>query len=284
MAPQGPVGEVDDSDMLRPLTVILAGLMLALTASLPAAQERSPEEPQSTSRQRVLIRFLTTDDFPPFNSNDEDGVLTGLNVDLARALCLALNTTCDIRTRPWNELLPALARGDGDAVIAAHRVTAEALRSVAFTDRSFHTPARFPVRRQGPAIEISPDGLDGRKVAVVRGSPHEAYLLAFFRNTRLVRYDTVELARQAVQTGEADAIFDDGISLVFWVNGTASRGCCTLSGGPYFEPRFFGDGIAIAVAKEDHQMRRMLNDGLSKVRRSGRLLELMDRYFPIRVY
>jgi len=237
-----------------------------------------------TGKTRVMIRFLTTDDFPPFNSNDEDGVLTGLNVDLARALCLALGVTCDIRARPWGELLPALEKGRADAVIAAHQVTAKMVRRVAFTDRYFLTPARFAVRKTATKFKVTPAGLDGRTVAVVRGTAHEAYMAAFFRNTRLRRFETPELARQAMQTGKIDAIFGDGIGLVFWVNGTVSKGCCALRGGAYFEPKFFGDGVGIAVGKADHQLKAMLNDGLRRVRESGRLQELVDRYFPNRVY
>lgn len=258
------------------------GLVLPVLAQRAAPVDRS--QPSQTKAPRAVIRFLTTDDFPPFNSSDEDGVLTGLNVDLARALCLVAKVRCEITTRPWEELVPALRRGEADAVIAAHRVTHMALRSVAFTDRYFQTPARFAVRRGAVKFAATPEGLDGRKVAVLRGSAHEAYLLAHFRDTRLVRFDTPELARQALVTGKVDALFADGIGLVFWVNGTASKACCTLRGEAYFEPKYFGDGIAIAVNKSDSQMRQMLNQGLATVRRNGRLLELVDRYFPIRVY
>ncbi|MCB1510113.1 MAG: transporter substrate-binding domain-containing protein [Hyphomicrobiaceae bacterium] len=266
------------------MAVVVGMAALAMTNS--ALGQRAGAAPQTTDapRQRVLIRFLTTDDYPPFNSNDEDGVLTGLNVDLARDICQRLRLTCDIRTRPWSELLPALARGEADAVIAAHRVTPDALKLVAFTERYFQTPGRFAVRRDGPKFEATPQGLDGRQVAVVRGSPHEAYLAAFFRNTRLKPYETPELALQALLTSQVDAIFSDGLGLVFWVNGTSSKGCCTLRGGPYFEPRYFGDGIAIAVGKNDHQLRHLLNRALRQIRATGRLSELVDRYLPIRVY
>ncbi|HUS96646.1 MAG TPA: transporter substrate-binding domain-containing protein [Hyphomicrobiaceae bacterium] len=256
-----------------------AGQVLAQTTRPVEATRDAAAAPA-----RVLIRFLTTDDFPPFNSNDEDGVLTGLNVDLARALCVKIGVTCDIRVRPWKDLLPALERGEADAVIAAHRVRASLLRRVAFTDRYFHTPGRFAVNRKGGAFEATPSGLSGRRVAVVRGSAHEAFMTAFFRNTELVPFETPELARQALQSGKADGLFDDGIGLSFWVNGSSSRGCCALRGGPYFEPKFFGDGIGIAVMKSDRQLRALLNGGLRQVRDSGRLRELVDRYFPLRVY
>ena len=50
-------------------------------------------------QKRVAIRFLTDSDYPPFNYFDEDNVLTGFNVDVARAICLELAAACDIQVR-----------------------------------------------------------------------------------------------------------------------------------------------------------------------------------------
>lgn len=245
-----------------------------------AAEENRELEPS----QRVLIRFVTTDDFPPFNAADEDGVLTGFNVDLAQAICQDLTITCDVKALPWGDLLPALQRDTADVVIAGHRVTGKLARSVGFTNRYFYTPGRFAVRRNAPEFATTPSGLDGRSVAVVKGSAHEAYVTAFFRNARVVSFDTPELARQAVRTGRTDAVFDDGIGLVFWANGSLSKACCVMRGGPFFEPRYFGDGVAMLVRKSDDQMRKMVNGALARIQASGRFQELVDRYFPIRVY
>ena len=109
-----------------------------------------PRLPNSSDpTRRVVVRFLTESDFPPFNFYDEDGVLVGLNVDVARAICLELNTACDIKVRPWGELLLALKRGEADAVIASHAVTPQTLAEVDFTDRYFHMPGRFAGKTGG---------------------------------------------------------------------------------------------------------------------------------------
>ncbi|MBK9079100.1 MAG: transporter substrate-binding domain-containing protein [Hyphomicrobium sp.] len=234
--------------------------------------------------KRVVIRFLTDSDFPPFNFYDEDGVLVGFNVDLARAICLELETSCDIKARPWEDLFKGLTSGEADAVIAAHRVTADAVEVVDFTDRYFHTPGRFAGRKDSTDVEISPAGLDGKRIAVAKGTPHEAFLKAFFRDSPLALFENADLAREALAAGNADYVFGDGISLAFWLNGTLSRQCCEMKGGPYLEPKFFGDGIAIAVPKTDPEVRRLLNQALKRVRASGRFEELVRRYFPVRIY
>ena len=54
--------------------------------SPPAAPEAETDQ---TLSRRAVIRFLTEGDYPPFNYLDEDNVLTGFNVDIARAVCLS---------------------------------------------------------------------------------------------------------------------------------------------------------------------------------------------------
>ena len=282
------------STVLRRLAAAVFALLavLALAPAISVAQEAVPTEEVPTAAEadadeptkRVVVRFLTEGDFPPFNFYDEDGTLVGFNVDLARAICMELNTACDIKVRPWGELLLALRRGEADAVIAAHAVTPQSLAEVDFTDRYFHTPGRFAGRKDTPKIDMTPGGLDGKRIAVARGTAHEAFLKTFFRDSPLAIYENADLAREALAAGKADFLFDDGISLAFWLNGTLSRQCCEMRGGPFLEPKFFGDGIAIAVPKNDPQIRLLLNKALDRVRASGRFEELVQRYFPVRIY
>jgi polar amino acid transport system substrate-binding protein len=266
--------------------MVLAGLtVLPPTASpqAPRGQPGTAAEAERTTR-RATLRFLTTNDFPPFNYIDEDGVLTGFHVDLARAICMELNASCDVAARPWEELLPALNRRQADAVIAGHMVSARAMASVDFTDRYFFTPGRFVGRRAGPQLEITPSGLSSVRIGVAKSTTHEAYLRAFFLDSAIQSFETQELARDALIAGKVDLVFDDGVSLVLWINGEASKGCCDLKGGPYLEPKYFGDGIAMVVPRGDVQLRGELNGALRKLRASGRFEELVLRYFPYRVF
>jgi polar amino acid transport system substrate-binding protein len=266
-------------------------LLLALLTLVPGAAFAQETEPDAATAaetseptRRVVVRFLTEADFPPFNFYDEDGVLVGFNVDVARAICLELNTACDIKVRPWGELLLALRRGEADAVIAAHAVTPQALASVDFTDSYFYTPGRFVGKLGGEPIEMTPEGLESKRIGVAKDTAHEAYLKAFFRSSAIKAYESADLARDALIQGEVDYVFDDGVSLIFWLHGTASKRCCEMKGGPYLEPKFFGDGIAIAVPKNDQQIKTLINGALARLRANGRLDELVERYFPVKVY
>lgn len=258
--------------------------LAAVPAPSPPRAEEAPLAADAPQPRRVVVRFLTEGEFPPFNYYDDDGVLTGFNVDLAQAICLELAAACDIKVRPWDELFAGLKRSEADAVIASHLVTAQALNDVEFTDRYFYTPGRFAGRTEGPKADISPEGLDGRSIGVAKGSPHEAFVKAFFRDSKIMAFESPELARDALQQSKVDFVFDDSISLAFWLNGSLSRKCCEFRGGAYFEPKYFGNGIAIAVTKNDPEIKSLINAALERVRQNGRFQEIVDRYFPLRAY
>ena len=260
---------------------IVSLVSLATLGGGPAPAQSAAGEGGAAPR-RAVLRFLTDSDYPPFHYFDQDGTLTGFNVELARAICRELEATCDVRNRPWAELLPALKRGEADAVIASLAVTPRLIRDFDVSDRYYHTPARFAGKTSLTLTDVTPETIEGRRIAVAKGTAHEAYLRAFFARSAVVAYDSTELARDALVTGNADLIFDDGISLSFWLLGTGSKACCAFKGGNFFEPKFFGDGIAITINKGQTDLKAQINAALRRLRESGRYDEVAGKSFPLR--
>ena len=227
------------------------------------------------------IRFLTTDNFPPFDFLDANGHLTGFNVDLARAICAELAVPCTIQARQWDDLVNHLADKTADAVIAGIAINAENRKTLDFSDVYMRLPARFVVRRSEAKLDISPEGLRGHTLAVVTGTAHEAYLASMFPEIGRKLYPTAEAARDAVKSGAADANFGDGLQLSFWLASAAANDCCVFAGGPYLETRFFGQGYAIAFAKGSTDLKHAVNAALQAIYEKGIYAELYLRYFPV---
>ena len=240
---------------------------------------RRPEKPD-LSRISV-IRFLTETDYPPFNFAGPDGNPQGFNVDLARLLCEELKVACTIQMRRFETLIAALNGNQGDAAIASITATLDMRTKVDFTDSYYRTPARFVAKRDSLIDDPLPERLEGKKVAVVAGTAHEAYLKALFTEAEVRAYPSADLARLALRRGDVDLLFGDAISLAFWLNGTDSESCCAFRGGPYIDSRYFGEGIGIAVKKGNDIMRRALNWALFRVWEQGRFTDLWLRTFPI---
>lgn len=244
------------------------------------------------------IRFVTTDDFPPFNFADGGGALIGYNVELARAICRGAGVACTIQALPFEELAAALAENRADAIIAGlRRPAARSGLADGQTDELLFTrpylviPARFaaPVATGGGAgaasgaeIAATPEGLAGRTVAVVAGSRHEAYLTDFFADTARVTAPDLAAALALLKESKAAAVFADALPLTFWLNGPAAAGCCRFLGGPYVEPAYFDGGLAIAVA--DKPLKTFLDGALMRLEQSGELADLSLTFFPAGLY
>ena len=240
---------------------------------------RRPERPDLT--RVTQIRFLTEGDYPPFDYPGPDGNPAGLNVDLARAICEELKLTCTIQVRRFETLVDALTQNQGDAVIASLAPTRDLRRKLDFSDPYYRSPARFVARRDAKIADVRPEALEGKKVAVVVGTAHEAYLKTFFTEAELRPYPSPEAAREALRKGEVDLLFGDGIALAFWLNGTDSAGCCVFRGGPFTESRYFGEGIGIAVKRGNDTLRQAFNWALFRLWEQGKFSDLWLRYFPV---
>ncbi len=288
----------DGRAIIRRLAVVALGLVLIAPAlggwqasAAPAGGDpgvrvpgfwdprRRPEKPDLSRIN--MIRFLTEVDYPPFDFAGRDGNPQGFNVDLARMLCEELKVACTMQMRRFETLISALNANQGDAAIASIVATPELRTKVDFTDPYYRTPARFVARRDSSIEDPLPERLEGKKVAVVAGTAHEAYLKALFTEVDLRPYPSADATRQALQHGEVDLLFGDAISLAFWLNGTDSENCCAFRGGPYMDSRYFGEGIGIAVRKRNDTVRLALNWALFRVWEQGRFTDLWLRYFPI---
>ncbi|WP_092088112.1 transporter substrate-binding domain-containing protein [Bradyrhizobium brasilense] len=240
---------------------------------------RRPDRPDLS--RLTVIRFLTETDYPPFNFTGPDGNPAGFNVDLARALCDEIKVTCTIQMRRFETLIDALATNRGDAIIASMAVTPQLRAKVDFTDPYYRAPARFVSRRDNAMPEIRPEYLEGKKVGVIAGTSHEAYLKAMFTDAEIHSYPDNDTLRAALRRGEVDFIFGDAISLAFWINGTDSAECCAFAGGPFVESRYFGEGVGIAVRKGNDLLRQSLNWALFRIWEKGRFTDLWLRYFSV---
>ena len=240
---------------------------------------RRPERPDLS--RIPTIRFLTDLDYPPFDYAGADGNPAGFNVDLARLICDEIKVSCTIQARPFDGLLDALNDNRGDAVIASIAPSVATRRRADFTDPYYRTPARFVARVDSPITDVRPERLEGKKIAVVAGTAHEAYLKAMFTEAEVRPYANAEAAREALRHKEVDLLFGDGISLAFWLNGTDSAGCCAFRGGPFLESRYFGQGVGIAVKRGNDLLRLALNWALFQLWEKGSFTDLWLRYFPI---
>ena len=269
---------------------VLAGGMVAMgwaqqgNSYVPGVWRGDVQRPRPDLSGLAPLRIVTDADYPPFNYYDEDGTLTGFNVELIQSICEVLGVSCTVEARDWEFLMPSLARKEVDIVAASVTISPQSLKTADFTDHYYETPARFVAKKGSDLVEITPEALKGVVVGVIEGSSHQTYLKEYYPDIKMTPVKKRDQLHKMLIDGKVKLIFDDGITSVFWLNGTASKACCAFLGGPLIDQKYFGNGVGFAVQKGNRRLRELLNYALEKVRRDGIYEELFLRYFPLSFY
>lgn len=89
--------------------------------------------PEGITYDGQLI-MATNAEFPPYEYYDDDGVIKGLDVDFARAICDKLGKELVVEDMAFDSILAAIQGGKADFGAAGMTVDEERLQSVDFTD------------------------------------------------------------------------------------------------------------------------------------------------------
>lgn len=273
---------------------LLLGCVMALAAGpalagaegvvIPRYSDPKARVEKPDLSQTRVYKWATGDDYPPFHYIDAEGQPAGFAVDLARAICGELKIACTLQAWRWDALVDTIDKRQADVILAMVRPTAALRSRYAMTERVHQTPARFAARSDKALASATPETIKGRSVAVVAGSAHEAFLKAYFPDAALKPYDKADAARAAVKNGEVDLVFGDAVSIAFWLNGTVSDGCCRFVGGPYADPRYFGEGVGAMVKPADEKLRRAIDYALQRLDENGVYAEIYLKHFPVGIW
>jgi polar amino acid transport system substrate-binding protein len=235
-----------------------------------------------SASEGATLRFLTSDDFPPFAFRDRRGMLIGFDVDLAEAICEVLKAQCAIQARPFDTLKQGLADGTGNAILAGFDPEKAGAEGLIATQAYLKIPGRF-VSRKDAAFDPAAPEIPGF-VGVTCGSAHQAFLGRFFPDLRVACYTRPAIALAELKAGRLAAVFGDALGLSFWLHGPDSEDCCRFAGGPYVDDRHFGAGLSIVLKEEDRKLKSAIDYALREVYRSGTYEELYLRYFPVGLF
>lgn len=222
--------------------------------------------------------------YPPFSEMTPDGRLYGFDIDIADALCREIRAECEFVQREWSTIIADLLAHSYDAIVASMSITDERKQRLAFTKKYYQMPARF-VRRKGSGIEITPTALKGRTVGVQRATIFDSFLTDRYGETVIIRrYTTLDEASFALQAGQIDLLIADSRAVHDNLLSTPSGANYEFVGPPFSERYWFGEGNAIAVRKEDTDLKALLDQALDRIRANGTYDMIVRRYFSYDIY
>ncbi len=242
--------------------IALVGLVLSgsLLADDPTLAQKSTLE---SILQSGKITVCSDFPFEPFEFEDEQGNLVGLDVDLIKMLAKQMEVTFEFLATPFDTIIPALNARNCDLIASDITATLKRALTANFTEPYLRTGqivllSTSPNRPLANAVQQYGDlNKEGVILTVQLGTTGEEAARKFFPKAQINTFDNAQLALQAVVAGNADAIVFDDVFLrpQAAIVGNAGVLCCPR-GNP---ERLTEEPIALAIRKGDPDFLTYLN-------------------------
>lgn len=227
------------------------------------------------------LRFATEGAYPPFNYYTADGKLAGFDLDIGKALCEKLHAKCSFVAQDWDGIIPALMANKYDVIIASMFITEERRQKVDFTQPYQKSAMTFVVPKDSTLTDFSPAAMAGKTIGAQGATTQADYLTAVFPDADVRLYPTQDAANLDLVSGRLDAQVGDMIPMLDWTQKSEDGSCCKLAGPPVSDPKYVGDGVGMAVRKEDSALRESLNKALAEIIADGTYQAINDKYFSV---
>jgi ABC-type amino acid transport substrate-binding protein len=146
---------------MRRLIALAGAVSLGLGALAGAA----------VSAQAEKLRLGNEGVFPPFSMVGSDGVLKGVEPDIAREMCKRMNVECEFVVMDFKALIPSILQGKFEILISQLLPTPERRDRLTLSRRLFKNPSTFVVPANSQ-YTFTKEGLRGKgiKLALQRGA------------------------------------------------------------------------------------------------------------------
>ena len=215
----------------------------------------------------------TSADFPPFEYVQK-GKYVGFDMELINAIANVEGFKVQIRDMSFDSLIPALKAGVIDIAIAGMTITNERQKIVDFSDPYWYANQDVIVKKDS---DFNVTVLCGNHtVGVQTGTTGDLWVSdnlvkpGYLNKNNVKRYQSFIYSLQALLNGSVDANVLDSPVAERFAEMKPVKIVATL---------VTGESYGIAVRKGNSELLAKINDGLKKVKSSGEMTKLIDKYF-----
>ena len=224
--------------------------------------------------EKVFINGIDAN-YPPFSYIDETGKPDGMDVKAVEWIAKEMGFTVKHQPTDWAAIIPSLKAKKIDFIASGMSVTPERLKEVNFT-KSYHKTVMMLVVKADSDLTVDACKDGELQWGIQRGTSEaqwveENLIKAEGKKFSLHQYDSAPLAMEDLVNGRIQCAVASEIS----AKEAMDKGLPIKTIGRYGQP---DDETAYAVRKEDTDLLKMLNDGLTKLMATPYWKELNDKY------
>jgi ABC-type amino acid transport substrate-binding protein len=253
--------------------------MIAFFTSPLLAQELKGTLQQIKKSGQIRIGYRVSE--PPMSFLDKDDNPSGYSIDICKGIVTEVENKIGMDVKV--EYVPVTADGRFKALgnnkidILCGSTTKTLSRSelVDFTQLTFVTGASLMTLKDNKTIDSA--GFDGTKIGVVKATTTEAALKKLIQDTstnaEIVLFNSAKESIDALRKKKIDAFSSDQVVLIgLALKETDPMNFAIRSEVFSFEP------FALAVRRNDADFRLVADRVISELYRSGRILEIYDKW------
>lgn len=219
------------------------------------------------AKKEEKLVMATNAAFPPYEFYEGEEIV-GIDAEIAAIIADELGMELEILDMDFNSIIPAVQSGKADFGVAGMTVSDERLESVNFSD-TYATGVQVIIVQEGSAIATVED-LGEAKIGVQQSTTGDIYCTDDFGEDAVVRFQNGGMAVMALQQGKVDAVVIDNEPAKAFVK--ANEGLVIL------DTEYAVEDYAIAIAKENDDLLKKVNAALKKLKDSGDLQKIIDKY------
>jgi arginine/ornithine transport system substrate-binding protein len=261
----------------RRLIALAGALSLGLSALAGAA----------ASAQAEKLRLGNEGVFPPFSMVGSDGVLKGVEPDLAREMCRRMNVECELIAMDFKALIPSILQGKFDILISQLIPTQERRERLTLSRRLFKNPSTFvvPVNSQ---YTFTKEGLRGKgiKLALQRGAATTKWAQERFGDAiEYSLYDNPDQEKLDLLAGRVNMLFQLKINATIELISKPEGKGWKLDGGEFDigqdDVPEASRGLVWAVRKGDDALVQRMNTALDSIFADCTITTIRKKYLDI---
>jgi cyclohexadienyl dehydratase len=224
-------------------------------------------------RSRGELRVGHTNDYRPFSFRTQDGVPTGIDVDVAQRFAASLGVALEWVDTTWSTLSADLAARRFDVAMTGISVTPDRAAVGCFSAPYFMTGKTAMTRCAATRRFDTLADLDTPDVTIVvnRGGTNERFVAAHLTHAHVIARDDNRAAIDTLATGGADAMITDAIEAR--VESHDDPALCVAD-----PPVLFDDVRKAYYFADDADWKAWIDAHLAELRASGAFDAIVERY------
>ena len=252
--------------MKKILSVLAAVMLLAVSIAAVAEADQL-----GTIKERGTLVIATEGNWSPWTYHDDNGVLTGFDIEIGTLIAEGLGVQPEFKEVPWESILVGVDQNVFDIACNGVGYTEERAGKFTFSEPYVYTEAVLVVRKDNEDIKTLED-LKGKSTS---NSPNSTYAMKAEEMGATVQYvDTLGETMMMLEQGRVDATINAKGSVDDYLREHPEANikiALTFPGEPVCYPVRKGEDTETLIAA--------VNDILAKAREDGTLAALSEKYF-----